>query len=385
MQLLWIISLSLLLVYLLRIVSYLSGWYRIGKNPAKPAENTGVSIVIALRDEEANIGHLIKDLVGQDYPGDRLEIILIDDNSSDKTPEIVNHYLGSDDRLRYMKLESSEQGKKAALLKGISAATHPVILSTDGDCRVKKNWVSGMVAGFSDTAVKMIIGTVIFEPDRGIFQAMQSLEFFSLTAVSAGSAGLNNPILCNAANLAYYRDDFLHFIEEREERSASGDDIFLMLWLKKRYPGSIRFLSTHGSSVSTPPAANLSSFSMQRMRWSSKSRFYRDWHMVTTALLVYGLNALLLALLIAFFLEFLKKGSWNEELPLLFGSLFVGKALIDLIILQPVLRHYKKTKLLWFFIPLGIIYFMYVSLIGLFGQFFSFSWKGRRVPVSKQN
>lgn len=374
MQPFWIISLSLLAVYILRVFTYMLGWRRLpGKIRGIAGEFPGVSLVIPLRDEEKNIGFLLEDLVKQEYPAEAYEIIIVDDHSTDNTPEIIRSFQERHHGLRLLYLDLSETGKKAALQKGIESAIHPLILTSDGDCRVSSKWVAGMVAGFSDLHVRMVIGTVIFDPDRGFLRSMQSLEFFSLCAVSAGAAGLNDPILCNAANLAYYRDDYLRFVKQQVKVSESGDDIFLMLWLKKQHPGSIRFSAFPDAVVRTRPAESLRSFIMQRMRWTSKSRYYRDLHMCSTAILVFGLNALLLAVLLA--------AIWEGRWMFLFGILFLCKSITELFFLAPILRYYGKVRLLRYFVPLGIVYFMYVSLIGLSGQFLSFSWKGRRIPA----
>ena len=381
----WIISLSLLGIYFLRIISYVFGWFRTSRIQVEPEKYSGVSIVIPVREEGSHIDHLLEDLVGQDYPPEFLEIILVDDHSGDNTREKIRSWLERHKGLRLITLGPSEKGKKSALEKGISASGHSLILNTDGDCRASKNWVAEMVAGFSDPEVKMIIGAVIFEPDSGVFHSMQSLEYFSLTASSAGSAGLNAPILCSGANLAYYRDDYLEFIAEREQVSESGDDIFLLQWMKKRYPGSIRFLCSVGSAIRTLPAGSFSAFLKQRVRWTSKSRYYRDSDIISTALLVFGFNAFLLAILLVSMLSPVVTGIWNAPLLLIFGIAFVGKSLVDLLFLVPVLVHYRKTRLLRYFVPLEIIYLFYVSLTGLMGQFISFSWKGRKMPITLQN
>jgi len=385
MLFLWIISLSLLGLYVLRIVTYVYGWFRTGRLQVIPEKFMSVSIVIPVRDEGSHIDLLLADLVEQDYPPEFLEIILVDDHSGDNTRAKIKSCLEKHQGLRLIPLGSSETGKKAALEKGISASIHTLILNTDGDCRASKSWVSEMVAGFSDPEVKMIIGGVVFEPDKGVFRSMQSLEYFSLTASSAGSAGMNAPILCSGANLAYYREDYLEFIAEQEKVSESGDDIFLLLWLKKRYPGSIRFSRSVGSAIRTLPSGSLSSLLTQRIRWTSKSRYYRDFDIVSTALLVFGLNALLLAILLVFLLAPVFTGIWNAHLLLIFGILLFCKSFADLLILVPVLRHYHKTRLLRYFVPLEIIYLVYVSLAGLIGQFLSFSWKGRKITITAQN
>jgi len=375
---LWIISLSLLALYLLRIFIYIIGWGRIHKEkPLNSAEFPDVSLVIPVRDEEENISLLLEDLASQEYPADAFEIIVVDDHSTDETSAIIKSFQGRFSHLTLLSLDSTERGKKEALKKGINAAIHPLILNCDGDCRASSTWIASMTKHFSDPKVRMVIGTVILEPDRNFFQSMQSLEFFSLTAVSGGACGLRDPILCSAANLAYFRADYLKFIEQQPGVSESGDDIFLMLWLKNKQPGSIRFSAFPESVIRSHPAKTLGSFILQRLRWTSKYRFYRDFQMLSTALLVFVINVLLLFLLLA--------GFFDTGLLALFGILFSGKIIVDFLFLAPVLKHFKKDRLLWYFLPMEMVYFMYVSLTGLFGQFVSFTWKGRRIPALKKN
>jgi len=207
MYILWTISFSLFLVYFLRIMYLRAGWRQLLRKQAGRGGFPCVSLVVPVRNEEKNIAQLLEDLSKQHYPEKSLEVILVDDHSTDDSPAIIRSFCQTHPGFRYMVLDQAESGKKAALQKGIKSATHPLILNTDGDCRASSGWVAEMLAGFSAPGVKMVIGPVMLEPDQSIFQAMQSLEFFSLSAAGAGSAGLNDPVLCSAANLAYYRDD----------------------------------------------------------------------------------------------------------------------------------------------------------------------------------
>jgi cellulose synthase/poly-beta-1,6-N-acetylglucosamine synthase-like glycosyltransferase len=388
MQILWIASLSLLLVYILRLLSLLAGWYRTLRRDEKgQAEFPGVSIVIPVRNEEENLPLLAGDLLRQDYPPGSVEIIIVDDHSDDRSAEIV---LGLGDRhsgIRLISLGEEERGKNAALLKGVQNASNRIILFTDGDCRAEPGWLAGMLAGFADPEVKLVVGGIIIEPDLKTFHAIQSLEHFSLTAVTAGSAGLGNPVLCSGANLACYREDYLEFSAKEEKVSESGDDVFLMLWLKRRYPGSVRYSASGASVIRTRPEQDPGSLARQRLRWASKSPHYRDSGIIGTALLVFAVNTLLTAVLLTLLLALLPgiRLPVPSELLLLFGVLLAGKAVADLILLFPVLKYYGKTHLLRLFLPLEIVYFMYLTLTGIFGPLLPMLWKGRTIQAEQRN
>ncbi len=383
MQILWFISSAFLLIYIFRIVYYRVGWKRIFSGQEEKVEYPMVSVVIPVRNEENHIRLLLNDLMEQDYPVGNYEVIIVDDHSTDDTRQVVESIRLKHPGIRLITLDSDDTGKKTALKKGIKAAVHPLILNTDGDCRTGPGWIKEMAGRFEDPSVRMMIAAVIFEPDLRFSHALQSLEFFSHLAISAGAAGLKDPILCSAANMAYFKEDYLRFINDQEKVSESGDDIFLLLWLKNVYPGSVRFNSSQNAVVRTHPAPGLHPFMRQRMRWTSKSRHYRDLHIISTALLIFGLNLFLTVLFLASLLFPVLYGTLNTGLIILFAITWIIKSLTDLILLLPVLRHYRKSRLIRYFIPLEFIYFIYVSFIGLLSQFLSISWKGRKIYVRK--
>jgi hypothetical protein len=227
------------------------------------------------------------------------------------------------------------------------------------------------MAALGEPGIRMVAGPVMLDPDSGWFGAMQTFEFLSLIGVSAGAAGLGSPIMCNAANLAYLKEDYGRYLKAGGPGTASGDDMFLMLWLKKMHPGSIRYITSPGALIRTRPCSNLYSFMMQRFRWVSKNRFYRDFHLNSTALLVFLTNACMLLVAVLCFIS----ASW---IPL-FVLLLAVKGTIDLWFMDSVLKYYGKRKLLLLVLPLELVYFMYVSIIGIAGQIFPYNWKGRNI------
>ncbi len=369
----WIIPIPVFIAYTVLILSYLYGWIktsRIALNPFMAGERKA-SIVVPVRNEAMQIGSLLEDLRNQTYPVDQYEIIIVNDHSTDQTPEVVNFYTSSFSNIRLIELGEGEYGKKSAIRKGVSEARYEVIISTDGDCRAPSEWLGHIMAAFGESGIRMVAGPVILDPDKGWFRALQSLEFLSLIGVSAGAAGLGSPIMCNAANLAYHKEDFLHYLESGQPGSASGDDMFLMLWLKKRHPACIRYISSPGAVIRTLPCHSLYTLMMQRFRWVSKSRFYRDLHLNGTSMLVFVTNACLLLLAVLCFIS----ARWI----MLFGIFLMAKGTVDLIFMYRVLKYFGKRKGLLLVLPLELIYFMYVSVVGIAGQIIPYTWKGRNI------
>ncbi len=369
----WVILIPLFTTYAIRILSYLHGWnicIRYQGDDQTEVQRK-VSIIIPVRNEARHIAALLEDLSRQQYPEEHFELIVVDDHSTDQTKEIVSSQVSRSANFRLIELGAGEFGKKNAIKNGVLYAKHDVIISTDGDCRATADWLAHMMAGFGKKGIRMVAGPLMLEPDTGWFRAMQSLEHLSLIGVGAGSVGLNSPIMCNAANLAYLKEDFLRFLKAGKQRSESGDDIFFLLWLKKAQPGAIRYLTSPGAAIRTLPAENLRSLVMQRFRWASKSRLYRDFHIFTTSILVFLTNVSLILTGILCFVSF----SWIMP----FGLLFLVKCIIDLVFLERVLKHFGKRRLLRVFLPLELIYFMYVSFVGIASQFIPYTWKERNI------
>ncbi len=94
-----------------------------------------ISIIIPARDEEASIGRLLDSLSRQTYRN--IEILVINDQSSDRTEEIIKAHAEKDGRIRYFKTDANTRyhanGKINALLQLIPHANGEFILATDAD------------------------------------------------------------------------------------------------------------------------------------------------------------------------------------------------------------------------------------------------------------
>ena len=112
-----------------------------------------VSIVVAARNEEDFIANCLKSLSNQTYPIDSYEIIVVDDESTDRTREIVETFK----RVRCLAPSvefAAFAAKKRPMATGIAKARGELILTTDADCTVPETWIETMVAHFeSDVSV----------------------------------------------------------------------------------------------------------------------------------------------------------------------------------------------------------------------------------------
>ncbi len=115
-----------------------------GNLPSTPPR---VSIIVAARNEEANLEAALESLLAQDYPD--LELTVVDDRSSDATPAILARIQARDARLRVVRIDGLPAGwlgKNYALERGAAAASGDILVFADADVVMRADAVRRAVA-----------------------------------------------------------------------------------------------------------------------------------------------------------------------------------------------------------------------------------------------
>ncbi len=247
--------------------------------------STRVSVVVACHNEAANITTLLESLAAQDYPAELIEIIIVNDNSTDRTPVAVSQFI-SDDRLRlrqsFRLINNPFNGKKSALRHGVEKSTGEVILTTDADCSMGPQWVSAMACFYAVTNADMVLAPVHQRACRGFVQRFGAFEFAALQAVTEATARAGLPVMCNGANMGIMRDVYLKHCRRLHDEIPSGDDMFLLHSVKAA-AGDIRYYGEGAAAVHTAAAVSAAALLRQRARWASKAGRYRDPATLTLA------------------------------------------------------------------------------------------------------
>lgn len=346
------------------------GWRRATiHNSEISTDQPFVSVVVPVRNEASTIEYLLHDLAKQTYP--HFEIIIVDDSSEDPTLNVI---LSVREKFPQLKKQlvilngNLQAGKKAALTLGIQHAKGEVILTTDGDCRVDRNWIQSTVAQFSKTT-NMVIGGVRLSTTT-FFTQLQQLEFASLIGSGVATLGWNLPSMANGANLAFRKAAFLKVGGYAgNEQIASGDDEFLLRKIHQAYPATVQFNNQQESVVETVPQPTLSDFFQQRLRWAGK------WSLHS------GLFSKVLAVSVFLFQSCFLLVPWlllAGNFSFVTGfSLIAIKVVAEFLFFRSVTRYLGITFLWPVFIVLQFIYPLYVVVVALFTNLFGYSWKGR--------
>lgn len=370
-MLLLIAVIVLFVLYSSLIIYYWQSWVSIpefrtdhGFSPIR------FSIIIPARNEEQHIGRLLDAIAEQNYPKELVEIIVVDDHSTDATPTVVKRF----PHVRLLRLDTGpiNSYKKKAIETGIAVAQNEWILCTDADCIPAAQWIDTIAGFIKDRDPAFIAAPVVLDCNLSLVQMFQAMDFMILQGITAASVHKNFHAMSNGANLAYRRDVF-HEVGGFKgiDDIASGDDMLLMQKIIKQFPGNVHYLKSRNAMVSTQPANSWKEFFGQRIRWASKAMHYRDKRIFIVLLLVYIFNFSFIVLLGAGFLDTV---FWWW-----LGGLWIAKTLVELPFLYSLSRFFNKkwaVNLFFLFQPLHILY---TIIAGFFGQFGKYEWKGRKV------
>ena len=137
-----------------------------------PMENfPRVSIVIAARNEEKNIGRRIYNIMNQDYPKEKLEIIIVSDGSIDATADIVKTIIHQTEGWTkgLLRIHSHEfsLGKPFCINTGVASSTGDIVVFADCRQRFADNAIKELVKNFVDQKVGCVSGELVFEETPG--------------------------------------------------------------------------------------------------------------------------------------------------------------------------------------------------------------------------
>jgi cellulose synthase/poly-beta-1,6-N-acetylglucosamine synthase-like glycosyltransferase len=362
----------LILIYASKIFYFYQGLFQL--KPGKNKKQFLATVLIPARNEAPNISNCLDSLVNQNYPRDKLEIIVIDDDSEDNTGEIVESYSSKYPYIRLIHLGQCPPGvspKKRALQVGVEAAEGEIILTTDADCWASPNWISEMITHF-EPEVGMVIGYVGFSKasEKKLFHKIQSLEFIGLTMAGIGSAGAGDPIIANGANLAFRRSVFKQVGGYRgEDHIISGDDDLLLQKIDQTTNWDIKAGISPGSFVFTQPLSGIFTFIKQRIRWASKGLVYKKRGLVLLLLATYLLY-LLLFISLPFSILFIVQYPY----PIM---AFLIKLIVDFLLILKAIALVGRQDLRKYFLITEILQVPYILYVGFAGIVGKFEWKGR--------
>ncbi len=377
----------LIIVYLIAIGMLIYGYQNISEfdfNTSKEtvSPKTRFSIIIPFRNEAENLPVLLESIKNLNYPENLYEIIFVDDESEDDSVKIIENLIKpfnlasttlSDLKVQFKIINnnrSSASPKKDAITEAISISEYDWILTTDADCKLPKDWLLAFDSYIQQHQPTMLVGPVKYFSEKGLINQYQQLDNFSLQTATVGLFGIQSPLLCNGANLAYKKEEFKAvsgFLGNNH--IASGDDIFLLEKFRKRNPKRVQFIKSRDAIVITRPQNSWKSIINQRIRWASKTSKQKDIYTKLLGVIVFLSNLFVLSGLALCFL--------NTVFIFYFITFLAVKIIIDYTVLCQTSTFFGSKINVPYFLLNTLIYPIITVVVVAKALKGNYYWKGR--------
>ena len=205
------------------------------------AYTPGVSIIIPCYNEEEWIDRTITCALDQDYPPEKLEVIIVDDASTDKSLLAIQQTLDRlfkegkqfavHERVKLLK-QQKNAGKRHAMAWGVKEARHDLVVFVDSDSFLEPDAIINLVQPFKDEKIAGVSGrTDVANTFTNHLTRMQSVRYYVAFRVMKAAESLFDSVTCLSGPLSCYRksvmmehlDDWLNqsFLGQK---ATFGDD-----------------------------------------------------------------------------------------------------------------------------------------------------------------
>lgn len=315
-----------------------------------------ISVIVAARNEAANIPALLDALLQQTHPN--YEVLIIDDDSEDATADLVREAAAAHPNLRLLQMQSPTQPrKKRALMRGIDEAQHELLALTDADCRPPAGWLAALAqTAAAATPDTLLVGYSPYRAEPTFLNGVASYETFITGIYTAAAIGLGHPYMGVGRNLAYTQALF-HRIEgfKHSMHIYCGDDDLFIQEVVRQQAAPVRHVFGPETYVESEAPTSWRRWIHQKRRHTSVSPQYRFPTKVHLGIFHHSAIALWAA---PFFLGWIG------------AALLGGKLLVQWGVMARAARVLRETR----FVPLlpfwELSYTLYTVLVAPLGILF---------------
>ena len=217
-----------------------------------------ISVIIPAHNEERVIERTIRSVLNLDYPRNKLEIIVVDDGSTDRTYEIAKKYESKTIKV----FKKKREGKASALNFGIKKCSNDFILTLDADCFPKKDVLKKMVGYFEDPRIMSVVPVLSVWKPKSLIEKMQVVEYAIVSFIRKLSTFIHSLNVAPGASL--YRKRFFKRYGGFDENNLTEDLEMGMRIQSKNY----RIAYALDTCVYTIVPKTFKDLMRQRIRWN---------------------------------------------------------------------------------------------------------------------
>lgn len=273
----------ILLIFFLSTIILITGFILYLTKPAGYSNSIKISIVTAAKNENDKIENFISSIKNLDYPEEYFELIIVDDNSTDKTKATVCRLIEDRKNFRLVKAETKTfRAKRGALLKGIEMSRFSNIVITDADCIPSVNWLKACACQF-EKGNEFIFGPAPYYREKHFINKISSIENLKNQFLLFSLASLGMSYTCSARNLGFSKASFYRIggYNNTLETLSGDDDLLLREAVKNKL--KISAFYNKDAMVFSYTKSNLKDYLIQKARHTQSSFYYLSRNRVVLA------------------------------------------------------------------------------------------------------
>lgn len=240
----------------------------------------GVTIIVPCFNEEEWIQKTIVGCVNQDYPIDQLEVIVVDDCSTDRSVEKIKEIIDrlhaegarfkTKERVKYM-VQPKNLGKRHALAEGVRAAKHELVVFVDSDSFLDPYAIRHLVMPFQDPKMGGVSGrTDVANTYTNALTKMQAVRYYIAFRIMKAAEAVFDIVTCLSGPLSCYRKEYvLEYMDDwlnqkfLGRKATFGDDRSMTNFILQKYRTG--YQDTAICATIVPNRYKM--FLAQQMRW----------------------------------------------------------------------------------------------------------------------
>lgn len=248
--------------------------------PVDPDYTPSVTIVIPCFNEEEWISRTILSCIDQDYPPEKLEFVIVDDGSSDRSVEVIQQTVNElcqegkrfnlQSRIRCF-FQKENQGKREAMGLGIRNARTELIAFVDSDSFLEPDAIRQLVQPMKDPKMGGVAGrTDVANTYTNNLTKLQSVRYYVSFRIMKAAEAYFDSVMCLSGPLSCYRLEYVREVFDKwlnqtfmGQKATFGDDRSLTNYIVEHH----RTYYQDTSICSTIVPNRHKVFLKQQMRW----------------------------------------------------------------------------------------------------------------------
>ncbi len=256
----WILAMISTYISLVWLLVYFKDRHRLKESYGKLESHPKVSIAIPAYNEGKNVEISINSLMKSDYPKNKLEIIVVDDGSTDNTLDVLRSF---EKRSDIKVINQSNRGKGAALNNALKHATGEIFGVMDADTLVEKDTITKIVLSYTHNDVGAVVSAIKPHSTKSLIERFQKIEYLMAILARKLMDSMETNFVTPGA-ISLYNKNLVKSLGGFDENNLTED---LEIGLRLRDKGhNIRTVADAFSYTIVP--TDIKGLFNQRLRWN---------------------------------------------------------------------------------------------------------------------